>query len=280
MIPGRMAAVCLALALLAGWFSAGQGLAYNKFPRAFALRAKRAVLASPGLAPATRREWLGPGLADLMSAVAKGLPTDLALDIFQTCLDQCWPPKEMRALAAGLLRSGQSPAGLRKLAMLMLWRRMQGLPFIEQGPDPPVRPGREAVSSRRFVATLQKWLGTPYLYGGKGAGAIDCSGFVRAVYLANGVDLPDGSWNQARAGREVGSGPLRFGDVLVFRSLDGRVNHVGIYLGQRHFVHSVKGQGVVIATLDQARFKRMYSGARRVARFRGRAQLKSWYLFS
>ena len=276
MIPLRTTVLCLALALFPAW--AGHGLAFQKGPEAFLGRARQAVLAAPGLEAGIRSLWLGRGLKHLHKALAGGMPRDLALDIFQTALDQGWQPKELEAIYLRLLRSGTDGADLRRLALVLLWRRMRGLPL--PGADPVPRAGGKAVSSRRFVETLKRWLGTPYRFGGKQAGAVDCSGFVRAVYAANGVELPDGSWNQARAGLSVDNRPLRLGDILVFKKTDGQVSHVGIYLGHKHFVHSLGGQGVVISTLNEPRFKRMYAGARRVARFRGRADLDSWYLFS
>jgi len=53
------------------------------------------------------------------------------------------------------------------------------LPFGE-----PWKPGSE------FVDTAKKFLGVPYLWGGVGAGGIDCSGLTYICCRVNGVDLP------------------------------------------------------------------------------------------
>jgi len=45
---------------------------------------------------------------------------------------------------------------------------------------------------------------------------------------------------------------LRVGDLLFFR-IDGRISHVGLYLGERRFVHAPSsGREVTVADLETA----------------------------
>ncbi|GAA5436271.1 LysM peptidoglycan-binding domain-containing protein [Deinococcus aquaticus] len=102
---------------------------------------------------------------------------------------------------------------------------------------PPARDWREA------AMTL---LGTPYRFGGETPGGTDCSGFVRLVFTPLGVNLPRVSADQAQAGRPVADRDLLPGDLLFFDTEgQGRVSHVGIYLGGDEFVSANSYQGRV-----------------------------------
>ena len=90
-------------------------------------------------------------------------------------------------------------------------------------------------------------MGVPYLWGGTSPKGVDCSGFTRTVYLLNGQQLNRDANQQAEQGEEIEPGAqfenLRKGDLLFFgRKADEkrpeRIVHVGIYLGNRLFIHS------------------------------------------
>lgn len=92
-------------------------------------------------------------------------------------------------------------------------------------------------------------LGSPYLWGGTSSKAVDCSGFVKTVYLMNGFVTPRDASQQIFAGKIVDEN-LKFeglekGDLLFFGSKateikKQRVTHVGIWLGngKKEFIHS------------------------------------------
>jgi hypothetical protein len=90
-------------------------------------------------------------------------------------------------------------------------------------------------------------MGVPYLWGGTSPKGVDCSGFTRTVFLLNGQQLNRDANQQAEQGEEIEPGAqfenLRKGDLLFFgRKADEkrpeRIVHVGIYLGNRLFIHS------------------------------------------
>jgi len=123
--------------------------------------------------------------------------------------------------------------------------------------------GAAAPSPVTDVAT--QLLGRPYRFGGNGQRGFDCSGFVRTVYSAVGVDLPRSAREQFRVGRRVAPGELRPGDLVFFRTYRRDASHVGIYVGGRLFVHAAtRGRQVRIDSLDDRYYRRRFLGARRL----------------
>lgn len=67
---------------------------------------------------------------------------------------------------------------------------------------------------------------------------LDCSGFVRYCYLAAGLKIPDGTYYQWNCSEPVKD--LQIGDIGIMKSpaeLHGKVNHIGIYVGDGKWMH-------------------------------------------
>ncbi len=99
--------------------------------------------------------------------------------------------------------------------------------------------------------------GAKYKYGAKGPKRFDCSGFTTYVYNANKVDLPNGSYNQARVGKKVSISKAKPGD-LVFFGKRGKVNHVALIVRNTsaglEVVHSTSSSGVIQENVSQSTY--------------------------
>jgi len=102
------------------------------------------------------------------------------------------------------------------------------------------------IGERAATAALQQ-IGVPYRYGGASPAGFDCSGLVQYSYGVAGRDLPRTTgalWSEAVTVERNGLQP---GDLLFFR-FDGKMSHVGLYVGNGRFVHAPSSGRVV--TID------------------------------
>jgi cell wall-associated NlpC family hydrolase len=79
----------------------------------------------------------------------------------------------------------------------------------------------------------------------------DCSGLVKYILGAFGVDLPHNAARIAKVGDPVpaDSGTLKVGDLLMFgRGRSTRISHVGIYVGDGKMIHASTSQRRVVET--------------------------------
>ncbi len=84
------------------------------------------------------------------------------------------------------------------------------------------------------ITYAEHQLGKPYLWGGTGPDAFDCSGLVMMAYRAAGIDIPRTSEQQWVAGRRVSASQVQPGDLVFFAGSDGTPaspGHVGLVIG-------------------------------------------------
>ena len=108
------------------------------------------------------------------------------------------------------------------------------------------------------METSKNLMGLPYLWGGTSAKGVDCSGYTKTIYVLNGIILPRDASQQIHTGIEVDSTRdfenLKPGDLLFFgrkATADSpeRVIHVGMWIGDNKFIHSMGD--VHISTMDK-----------------------------
>jgi len=97
-------------------------------------------------------------------------------------------------------------------------------------------------------------IGAPYKWGGNNPQqGFDCSGLMSYVHKnALGINIPRTAAQQRDKSRTVSYEQLQPGDMLFFKT--GRnSNHVGVYIGNRKFVHAATGsKHVKVASMDSA----------------------------
>ena len=89
---------------------------------------------------------------------------------------------------------------------------------------------------------------------------MDCSGFVRLIYRhIFHVDLPSVAAYQARLSifDNIPFEGLKTGDLIYFSRTPKRkkINHVGIYLSDGEFAHSIEAKGVTVSRLNEPHWK-------------------------
>ena len=124
------------------------------------------------------------------------------------------------------------------------------------GSNPSTTTGSTPVSKGEHAATVAlEQVGAPYRYGGATPDGFDCSGLVQFSYSRIGVVVPRTTSQLWKASRTVDASERRAGDILFF-NIEGKMSHVGMYLGKNRFVHAPQsGRTVSVATLDAPFYK-------------------------
>lgn len=90
-----------------------------------------------------------------------------------------------------------------------------------------------------FKSLTTHYLNAPYLWGGRSAAGIDCSGFSQVLYRHFGLSLPRDAWQQAELGVTVDFLPeIRKGDLAFFDNEAGRITHVGVMIDSETIIHA------------------------------------------
>ncbi len=120
-----------------------------------------------------------------------------------------------------------------------------------------------ANASHPATTIASNMLGKPYRYGGASPSGFDCSGLVYYAYHRAGYKVPRTSQLQYSQSLPVKRSHLREGDLLFFR-IEGKVSHVGVYLGDNQFIHAPSsGKRVSIASLETPYWKQHFIKAGR-----------------
>lgn len=126
---------------------------------------------------------------------------------------------------------------------------------------------------KEILAAGEKFLGLPYVWGGRSGEGADCSGFTQGAFSLNGIYLPRDTDEMAIVGQFIGFpgwyDALLPGDLIFYTSGRRLITHVAIYYGDGKVIQSA-GRGVHIASMDptapdyEVRLLRDFAFAKRI----------------
>jgi cell wall-associated NlpC family hydrolase len=115
-----------------------------------------------------------------------------------------------------------------------------GLPVLGRDGD-YVNTGKGFVHQRHllpqnekdFVAIAERFLGAPYVWGGKTVAGLDCSGLIQTALQAVGKDAPrDTDMIEAALGETIRIEDVRRGDLVFWKA------HMGVMLDETRLLHA------------------------------------------
>lgn len=122
----------------------------------------------------------------------------------------------------------------------------------------------------RIASRALEYLDVPYVLSRKDPKAFDCSGFLVYLFDEEGIELPhsaeligtDESFAFIENIRD-----LRIGDIVCFDTIEDKdpCDHVGVYLGNKSFVHASSTFGKVVVSRISDIYLETFTGGRRIA---------------
>jgi lipoprotein Spr len=139
--------------------------------------------------------------------------------------------------------------------------------FIKYGAYLKIDP--DSLTNYTLYAFIDKWMKTPYRYGGNDEKGIDCSGFIqRLLNDVYNIQVPRTSAQQFFTKNVEpfhGKNYFSEGDLVFFCTVPGQpISHVGMLLHNRYFINASTSSGVSIANLDDPYWKKRFVAAGRV----------------
>ncbi len=107
-------------------------------------------------------------------------------------------------------------------------------PFLFQG-----RTAQRLRTREELLLNAYLYANAPYLWGGRSAFGIDCSGLTQMAYRLTGISLLRDASQQATQGRTLDFlAEAQAGDLVFFDNEDGNIVHVGIYVRENRILHA------------------------------------------
>ena len=118
------------------------------------------------------------------------------------------------------------------------------------------------------IELAKRFIGLPYLWGGRSSYGFDCAGFTQMLVRARGINMPRDADQQAawKGVARIERKGLQAGDLLFFGASEKGIDHTGMYIGDGQFIHdTTSGHPVVqINRLDDAPWTHLLVACRRV----------------
>jgi cell wall-associated NlpC family hydrolase len=120
--------------------------------------------------------------------------------------------------------------------------------------------GPTNTAAGKAVQFAYEQLGKPYLWGGTGPGAYDCSGLTQAAWAAAGVSIPRTTYEQVAALPSVPRSALAPGDVIFFNG----DTHEAMYVGNGMIIDAPRtGEVIRMLPLSTGWYSSSYDSAAR-----------------
>ncbi|WP_275956954.1 C40 family peptidase [Nocardiopsis akebiae] len=123
--------------------------------------------------------------------------------------------------------------------------------------------GGGSEAGQRAVEWSLDQLGKPYVWGGSGPDAFDCSGLVMRAWEAAGVSIPRVTTDQFAHGARVGLSQVQPGDLLFYNVGPGpQPGHVTMYVGDGQMINAPSsGKVVRLDPVDMPYYANAFAGA-------------------
>ncbi len=126
-------------------------------------------------------------------------------------------------------------------------------------------PGLTSAQLTKFLSSAMSRIGMPYVWGGAGPTAFDCSGLVQWAMAQAGIVMPRVAADQARTGPLLPLSEVQPGDLLFYHTdptAPDYISHVAIYIGNGMMLQAPEpGMNVQVVKAD---FGAGFAGAIRV----------------
>jgi len=145
--------------------------------------------------------------------------------------------------------SAEDPVPERGWTRVRLPDRRTGWIRSEDG-----NPNLEPLTIPESIELAKRFLGVPYLWGGRSSYGFDCSGFTQMLVRRRGITMPrDANLQAAWEGvEEIARRDLRKGDLVFFGAAPEKITHTALYIGGGEIIHSTAENrpGVQIGRLN------------------------------
>lgn len=143
---------------------------------------------------------------------------------------------------------------MKKLLVILM---MSGSVFVQLFAGTRVTAAREA-----FIKKLYEYEGKPYQYGAYGPDSFDCSGLIYTTSLqVFPRPLPRTTRAIENLCLKITTAQKEPGDLIFFQ-VDGRINHVAVYIGGGKMIHCVSDgpkTGVIVSDINERYWRNHFS---------------------
>jgi len=123
-----------------------------------------------------------------------------------------------------------------------------------------LKTSKTEINNIKLYSFIDDWYGTKYKYGGMTKLGIDCSGFCNLLYgKVYNKKIKRTTSQLSKDINKIRKKKLKEGDLVFFNISMKKNSHVGVYLRNNKFVHASTSKGVLISSLDNPYYKKVYS---------------------